>query len=111
MSTLSNELLARKIENIIQDAEVAAALDKSMYAEMDNQLMNRQTLLLKIQALVATQNTALLKELSEQKRWVFTDIANIKNPDMINFVTIKTFEALPIDLINSKLAAMGEQNG
>jgi hypothetical protein len=47
--------LARKIADIIQDAEVAAVLDKSTYRDSDNQLMNRQTILAKVTALAEQQ--------------------------------------------------------
>ena len=43
----------KKIENIIQDAEITAVLDKGLYKELDNQLMNRQALLNTISDLVA----------------------------------------------------------
>jgi hypothetical protein len=63
--------LSRKIENIIQDAEVAAVLDKGMYAEMDNQLMNRQTLLKKVKALVEQQ--VLIGRIDSLEKFVGVD--------------------------------------
>ena len=59
------EPAGRLIDNLIQDAEVAALLDKGMYAEMDNNLMNRQTLARGIQALITAHTTEALQRVRE----------------------------------------------
>lgn len=50
---VDQEELGKKVELIIAHAEQAAIDDKSMYADMDNNLMNRQTIFNEVMQLIA----------------------------------------------------------
>ncbi len=91
MPTLSNEELKLAIlKLVIKNSSYMTGSNARDVETVEN-----------IMSLFATQNTALLKELLEQQELVIEHSAD--------FNDMKQYYAVPVPVINSKLAAMGEQ--
>ena len=104
MPTLSNEALRAKLKHIIQQIDTGDSLVCAWPTEED---------LDKIEALFATQNTALLKELLSELPEKLDMQPAIKTHSDAGAGTVIGHNHLLSkvkDLINSKLAAMGGQS-
>lgn len=100
MPTLSNEELREKIIVTIANALMAGKsleqvnkIPAKIFKDLDKAVEP-------LFELFATQNTALLKELLNHKKTYITELA---------WKHAASEEAVPTNVINSKLAAMGEQ--
>lgn len=86
-----------KIDSIIQKAEEYASNDKSMFADMDNNPMNRQTLFTAIKSLIAEQVVDKLSELKEEKSYSYQP-----TPDPNSYARVVSTE--DIDKLIAQLA-------